>query len=250
MRGKVGVGRCRTRGLAAQRSDFAPTPTLPRGRGRGATGVEVTGQALLLPPHAGEGRDGGGVGREDSRRSGRTLPPPQPSTADGGRGATGVEAAGQPCSFPRMRGKAGMGGRVRREDPQRSNSTLPPLRSTSRQHPPCDVRGDPHAARAMHLVQLFLPLRDNDGAAFPRTLFDAVRAELLEVFGGVTAVVRSPGLGAWEDDGGAVQRDEVVLLEVMAMHLDHGWWAHYRWQLEQRFDQDEVLVRAMQVERL
>ena len=102
----------------------------------------------------------------------------------------------------------------------------------------------------MHLVQLFLPLRDNDGAAFPRTLFDAVRAELTEVFGGVTAFVRSPGLGAWEDDDGAVQRDEVVLLEVMAMHLDHGWWAHYRWQLEQRFDQDEVLVRAMQVEQL
>ncbi len=112
------------------------------------------------------------------------------------------------------------------------------------------VRGDPHAVRAMHLVQLFLPLRDNDGAAFPRTLFDEARAELTEVFGGVTAFVRSPALGAWEDDDGAVRRDEVVLLEVMTAHLDHGWWAHYRWQLEQRFDQDEVLVRAMQVERL
>src|SRR5690606_40160684 len=81
----------------------------PRTGGGGGHGRGGGWAALLLPPHAGEGRDGGGVGREDLRRSGRTLPPPQPSPADGGRGATGVEAAGPPCSFPRMRGKAGMG---------------------------------------------------------------------------------------------------------------------------------------------
>ena len=102
----------------------------------------------------------------------------------------------------------------------------------------------------MHLVQLFLPLHDNEGAAFAKSLFDQVRAELTDVFGGVTAFVRSPALGNWEDDGGQVQRDEVVLLEVMAAQLDHGWWAGYRVQLEQRFAQDEVLVRALRMERL
>lgn len=102
----------------------------------------------------------------------------------------------------------------------------------------------------MHLVQLFLPLYDNDGAAFPRSLFDAVRSELTEVFGGVTAFVRSPALGAWEDGDGQVQRDEVVLLEVMAPNVDHGWWAGYRQDLERRFQQDEVLIRASAVERL
>ena len=102
----------------------------------------------------------------------------------------------------------------------------------------------------MFLVQLFLPLYDNEGVAFPRTLFDGVRAELAGQFGGVTAFVRSPAVGLWEDDGGDVQRDEVVLLEVMAEHVDHGWWSAYRVQLEQRFRQDEVLVRASAVERL
>jgi len=102
----------------------------------------------------------------------------------------------------------------------------------------------------MHLVQLFLPLQDNAGVAFERSLFDAVRGELTDRFGGVTAFVRSPALGAWEDDGGQVQRDQVVLFEVMAPHVDHGWWAGYREQLQQRFRQDEVLVRAMGVERL
>lgn len=102
----------------------------------------------------------------------------------------------------------------------------------------------------MHLIQLFLPLRDNDGKPFPRGSYDAVRAELTDLFGGVTAFVRSPAVGLWEDDGGAVQRDDVVLLEVMADHVDHGWWVSYRKGLERRFRQDEVLVRATRVERL
>ena len=87
----------------------------------------------------------------------------------------------------------------------------------------------------MHLIQLFLPLYDNAGTAFPRPLFDAVRAELTERFGGVTAFVRSPAVGAWEDDRGDVQRDEVVLVAVMADHVDHGWWAAYRDDLQRRF---------------
>ena len=102
----------------------------------------------------------------------------------------------------------------------------------------------------MHLVQLFLPLHDNAGVPFERAQFDSVRTELTELFGGVTAFVRAPALGAWEDGGGQVQRDEVVLFEVMAAQVDHGWWARYRSQLQQRFRQDEVLVRAMAVERL
>lgn len=102
----------------------------------------------------------------------------------------------------------------------------------------------------MHLVQLFLPLHDNVGVAFAKALYDAVRGELTERFGGVTAFLRSPAVGAWEDDRGGVQRDEVVLFEVMVEHVDHGWWAAYRQDLQRRFGQDEVLVRASPVERL
>ncbi|MEN1956197.1 hypothetical protein [Luteimonas changyuni] len=102
----------------------------------------------------------------------------------------------------------------------------------------------------MHLVQLFLPLHDDGGERFARALFDAVRAELTERFGGVTAFSRAPATGLWEDDDGEVQRDDVVLFEVMADHVDHAWWRHYRESLERRFRQDEVLVRATPVERL
>lgn len=102
----------------------------------------------------------------------------------------------------------------------------------------------------MHLIELFLPLRDEGGTSFPKEMFDAVRDELAEVFGGVTAFTRTPATGLWEDGGGKVRRDEVVLFEVMADEVDHGWWRTYRGELEQRFRQDEVLVRAAVVERL
>src|SRR5690606_11396643 len=75
----------------------------------------------------------------------------------------------------------------------------------------------------MHLVQIFLPLYDNAGKTFPKALHDAVRTELADRFGGVTAFLHSPAVGAWEDDQGAVQRDEVVLFEVMTGQIDHRW---------------------------
>lgn len=102
----------------------------------------------------------------------------------------------------------------------------------------------------MHLIQLFLPLYDNDGQRFERGLFDAVRCELTERFGGATAFLRTPALGEWADDAGEVQRDEVVLVEVMSEALDHNWWAGYRTELETRFRQDTVLIRAVQVDML
>lgn len=116
--------------------------------------------------------------------------------------------------------------------------------------PHASIRLIPRCRLPMHLVQLFLPLHDNAGSAFPKALFDAVRAELTDRFGGVTAFVRSPAVGAWEDEAGTVQRDEVVLVEVMAPQLDRRWWASYREDLQRRFAQDEVLIRATEVERL
>ena len=96
----------------------------------------------------------------------------------------------------------------------------------------------------MHLVQFFLPLRDNHGQAFAGALFSDVRRELAERFGGVTTYLRAPAQGLWEDADGDLCRDEVVLFEVMADDLDADWWRDYRTGLQRRFAQEEVLVRA------
>ena len=102
----------------------------------------------------------------------------------------------------------------------------------------------------MHLVQLFLPLRDPGGRAFPRTLFDDARRTLAERFGGSTAFVRAPAAGLWTDETGALERDDVVLIEVMVDVLDRAWWRDCRQALERRFAQDAILLRAWEIERL
>jgi hypothetical protein len=102
----------------------------------------------------------------------------------------------------------------------------------------------------MYLVQLLLPVYDASGTAFPGARFDAVRGALTERFGGVTAYTRAPAQGLWEDEAGHLERDEVVLFEVMVDALDHGWWTAFRLSLEVDFQQDEILVRASPVERL
>ncbi len=101
----------------------------------------------------------------------------------------------------------------------------------------------------MHVIEILLPLKRNDGSDQPKTLFGEVRRELVERFGGLTAFTRAPAEGLWESEDG-VDRDAIVIFEVMADDLDAGWWRGYRAELETRFEQDEVVVRASGVERL
>ena len=102
----------------------------------------------------------------------------------------------------------------------------------------------------MHLVQLLLPLYDKAGQRFPDAPFVQVMDELTDRYGGVTAYSRAPAEGAWRESAGAVEKDEVVMFEVMVDHLDRDWWSRYRVTLEQRFAQEELVVRATATERL
>jgi hypothetical protein len=101
-----------------------------------------------------------------------------------------------------------------------------------------------------YLIQILLPLNDNEGTAFGPDIFGATRAELAERFGGLTAHVRAPARGLWKTDDGAVARDDIVILEVMVEELDRTWWSAYRERLESRFRQDEVVIRALAVQPL
>jgi hypothetical protein len=103
----------------------------------------------------------------------------------------------------------------------------------------------------MYLVQLFIPITDNSGRPFPPSMHAQVRQELLQRFGGLTAYQRAPASGLWREDGSqAVDRDELIVVEVMVKRLERPWWRAYRAQLEERFGQRELLVRAQAVECL
>ena len=100
------------------------------------------------------------------------------------------------------------------------------------------------------LVQILLPIYDNDGRRLPEGVYAETRAELTERFGGLTAYQRAPARGLWKTDEGDVALDDIVIFEVMATALDRDWWhaARERWQ--RRFRQDVLVIRAMAVELL
>jgi len=102
----------------------------------------------------------------------------------------------------------------------------------------------------VHLVQILLPVYDKSGARFPQSHYDHVAKELTERFGGLTAYVRAPAAGLWQEGSGRTQRDDIVVYEVMAERLEPEWWAGYRGELERRFAQDELVVRSQEMRRL
>ena len=98
------------------------------------------------------------------------------------------------------------------------------------------------------LVQILLPVNRQDGSAVSAEEFARVRIELTERFGGVTAYSRSPATGLWKSAEDEVERDQVIMVEVVVDEFDPRWWEHYRQALERRFDQQEIHARALALE--
>jgi hypothetical protein len=102
----------------------------------------------------------------------------------------------------------------------------------------------------MHLVQILLPLYDNEQNPQSPDLFRRVRGELTDRFGGITVYTRAPAEGTWKLNDNQTTRDDIVIIEVMAPELDCDWWATYRHDLEGRFRQDLIVIRAQQTRLL
>jgi hypothetical protein len=99
----------------------------------------------------------------------------------------------------------------------------------------------------MYLIEIFLPVADNEGICFSRGEHQAVERELTEVFGGVTAYPRAPATGRWKDSEAATRKDDLIIYEVMSEKLDQQWWSRYRKRLEHTFRQEQLVIRAHEV---
>ena|SRR6187402_1875529 len=100
-----------------------------------------------------------------------------------------------------------------------------------------------------YLVQILLPVYDNEGERFPSAPYNEVRTKLADTFGGLTAYTRAPAEGVWES-GTALKRDDIVVVEVMVDPLDRAWWGSYKGDLERLFRQEQIVVRAQTYEPL
>jgi hypothetical protein len=131
-----------------------------------------------------------------------------------------------------------------------TSSTTSRLSAMVRRSGPFLASRAPAEGHAMHLIEILLPLYANDGTPQSVAHFRTTERELVERFGGVTTYLRAPARGKWLRDGEHVERDEIVTCEVMAETLDRSWWESYRKELEERFEQHELVVRAFAIESL
>ncbi len=96
----------------------------------------------------------------------------------------------------------------------------------------------------MYLIQVLLPVNQR----YDRNAFAVTREELVEEFGGVTAYSRAPAEGVWIAPDGAMERDSVLMVEVLTDEFDRQWWRQYQATLAARFQQEEIHVRALLAE--
>jgi len=102
----------------------------------------------------------------------------------------------------------------------------------------------------MYLIQIFLPLYDNNKQPFDKNLYNEIQDQIKEKFGGVTLYRHAPAQGLWEDENGNTNYDELITAEVMTEDLNQEWWQQYKHQLEQIFKQEEILIRVSKFEKL
>ena len=99
----------------------------------------------------------------------------------------------------------------------------------------------------MILVQIFLPLYNNNGEKFDMSLLRQTREEILEAYNGITTYTRSPARGLWKDEEDHTIKDDIVIYEVLTESFDKKWWEEYKEKLIKRFQQEELLIRGFSV---
>jgi len=102
----------------------------------------------------------------------------------------------------------------------------------------------------MHLIQILLPIYDNEGHEFPHEIYQSIGDELVSRFSGLTAFTSAPAQGFWAPQGNEAKRDDIVVFEVMTDKIDKKWWAQYRHKLEKQLRQEAIVIRTHKIELL
>lgn len=98
------------------------------------------------------------------------------------------------------------------------------------------------------LIQILLP-RTNDYQERDLQVFDRLAQELTAKFGGVTSYIRAPADGRWKT-GRHIERDDIIVIEVMAEGIDHSYWTDLRRRLEADLRQDKIIIRCQPLQLL
>ena len=97
------------------------------------------------------------------------------------------------------------------------------------------------------LIQIYLPLYDPSGKAFPEKHYSEIKETLTEKFGGLTMYTRSPAEGLWKEEKENTVKDDILIYEVLGPELDKAFWLGYKEKLKKLFKQEELLISCASV---
>jgi hypothetical protein len=66
----------------------------------------------------------------------------------------------------------------------------------------------------------------------------------------LTAHTLTPASGLWRSPDGDLLYDDLIVYEVIAERVERTWWSGYRKTLQQRFDQEALVVRTNEISLL
>lgn len=95
----------------------------------------------------------------------------------------------------------------------------------------------------MNVIEVFLPLDTGPDLPISLEAIEGLVAGLADRFGGATAFTREPADGLWKTRT-SMQRDRIIIVEVVVDEVDQDFWQAYKRRLEQEFAQDEVMIRV------
>ncbi|WP_423069049.1 hypothetical protein [Devosia sp. CN2-171] len=93
-----------------------------------------------------------------------------------------------------------------------------------------------------NVVEIFLPLDTRTGRPIDLEVIEGIVKGLADRFGGATAYTREPAEGLWKR-AMSIERDRIIMVEVLVNDVDESWWHDYRRKLENELEQDKVLIR-------
>lgn len=109
---------------------------------------------------------------------------------------------------------------------------------------------DYHCCLNMYLIQILLPLYDNQKKPFPEEYYTKLSSALTSEFGGLTAYSNSPATGLWKEHPKKTVKDKIITYEIMTESIKPQWWKAFREYLEEEFKQESIIIRAARIQLL
>ncbi|MBO9675756.1 MAG: inorganic diphosphatase [Sphingobacteriaceae bacterium] len=103
--------------------------------------------------------------------------------------------------------------------------------------------GRSHNNDKQKLIQLFLPLTKSPSSD---KKLKALEQKLIENFGGLSVYAQNPVSGSWREKG-QLEKDEMMVFEVMVAVFEEKFWKTLKTSLEKQFRQKEILIRVLDI---